>query len=83
MLFKILREELKVDYKLVLAGSKYINGDNKILAEIEKYIKLHNLFNNILMPGYVDKNKALYFYNNYKFSFFLILNKAKCFLHQN
>ena len=62
--FKILREELKVDYKLVLAGSKYINGDNKIFAEIEKYIKLHNLFNNILMPGYVDKNKVFYFYNN-------------------
>ena len=62
--FKKLKEELKVDYKLVLAGSTYINGDNKVLLKIEKYITEHNLFNSILMPGYIDKNKALYFYNN-------------------
>ena len=62
--FKKLKEELKVDYKLVLAGSTYINGDNKVLLQIEKYITEHNLFNSILMPGYIDKNKALYFYNN-------------------
>ena len=62
--FKKLKEELKVDYKLVLAGSTYINGDNKVLLKIEKYILEHNLFNCILMPGYIDKNKALYFYNN-------------------
>ena len=62
--FKKLKEELKVDYKLVLAGSTYINGDNKVLLKIQKYITEHNLFSSILMPGYVDKNKALYFYNN-------------------
>ena len=61
--FKKLKDELKVDYKLVLAGS-YINGDNNVLIKIEKYIKEHNLFSSILMPGYIDKNKALYFYNN-------------------
>ena len=62
--FKKLKEELKVDYKLVLAGSTYINGDNKVLLKIEKYIEEHNLFNSILMPGYINKNKALYFFNN-------------------
>ena len=62
--FKKLKEELKFDYKLVLAGSTYINGDNKVLLQIEKYINEYNLFNSILMPGYIDKNKALYFYNN-------------------
>ena len=62
--FRILKEELKVDYKLVLAGSTYINGDNKVLLKIEEYINKHNLFSSILMPGYIDKNKALYFYNN-------------------
>ncbi len=62
--FKKLKEELNVDYKLVLAGSTYINGDNKVLLKIKKYITEHNLFNCILMPGYIDKNKALYFYNN-------------------
>ena len=62
--FKKLKEELKVDYKLVLAGSTYINGNNKVLVEIEKYISENNLFSSILMPGYINKNKALYFYNN-------------------
>ena len=62
--YKKLKEELKVDYKLVLAGSTYINGDNKVLLKIEKYIAKHNLFHSILMPGYIDKKKALYFYNN-------------------
>ena len=62
--FKILKEELKVNCKLVLAGSTYINGDNKVLLKIEKYIAENNLFNSILMPGYIDKKKALYFYNN-------------------
>ena len=62
--FKILKDQLKVDYKLVLAGSTYINGDNKVLLKIEKYIKENNLFSSILIPGYIDKNKALYFYNN-------------------
>ena len=62
--FKKLKDELKVDYKLVLAGSTYINGDNNVLLKIEKYIKENNLFSSILMPGYIDKNKALYFYNN-------------------
>ena len=62
--FKILKDELKVDYKLVLAGSTYINGDDNVLLKIEKYIKEHNLFSSILIPGYIDKNKALYFFNN-------------------
>ena len=62
--FKKIKEELKVDYKLVLAGSTYINGDNEVLLKIEKYIMEHNLFDSILMPGYINKNKALYFYNN-------------------
>ena len=62
--FKKLKDELKVDYMLVLAGSTYINGDNNVLLKIKKYIKEHNLFSSILMPGYIDKNKALYFFNN-------------------
>jgi len=62
--FKKLKDELKVDYQLVLAGSTYINGDNNVLLKIQKYISKHNLYTCIQMPGYVDKNKALYFYNN-------------------
>ncbi len=62
--FKKLKDELKVDYTLVLVGSTYINGDNQVLLKIEKYISEHNLSNYILMTGYIDKNKVLYYYNN-------------------
>ena len=59
--FKKLKEELNVDCKLVLAGSTYINGDNKVLLKIEKYITEHNLFNCILMPGILIKIKLFIF----------------------
>ena len=62
--FKKLKEELNIDYKLVLAGSTYINGDNKVLLSIQKYLSKNNLFNSVLMPGYIDKSKALYFFSN-------------------
>ena len=41
--FKKLKDELRVNYKLVLAGSTYINGDNNVLLKIGKYIKKYNL----------------------------------------
>lgn len=62
--FKILKDKLKVDYKLVLAGSTYINGDNKVYLKIEKYLAQNNLNSYVLIPGYIDKNKALYFFSN-------------------
>ena len=48
--FKILKEELKVDYKLVLAGSTYINGDNKVLLKIEKYIAEPVSYTHLTLP---------------------------------
>ena len=62
--FKKLKDELKVDYKLVLAGSTYINGDNKVLIKIKEYIKKYNLYSSILIPGYIDRKKASYFFSN-------------------
>ena len=62
--FKKLKDQMNVDYKLVLAGSTYINGDNKVLLQIEKYLDENNLFSSVLMPGYIDKSKALYFFSN-------------------
>ena len=62
--FKKLKDELKVDYKLVLAGSTYINGDNDVFLKIQKYLFENNLFNSVLMPGYIDKSKAIYFFSN-------------------
>ncbi len=62
--FKKLKEQLNVNYKLVLAGSKYINGDNKVFLKIQEYISDHNLFSSVLMPGYINKNKVTYFFSN-------------------
>ena len=62
--FKKLKDNLSIDFKLVLAGSTYINGNNEVFLKIQKYLKKHNLFSSVLIPGYVDKNKALYFFSN-------------------
>ena len=62
--YKKLKDELNIDYKLVLAGSTYINGDNKVLLKIEKYLAENNLFDSVLITGYIDKTKALYFFSN-------------------
>ena len=58
-----LKDELKVDYKLVLAGSTFINGDNNVLLKL-KNISKNIIFSSILIPGYIDNNKALYFFSN-------------------
>ena len=62
--FKLFKENVDSNYKLVLAGSKYINGKNEVYKEIKKYISEHNLFSSVLMPGYIKKTQALYYYNN-------------------
>ncbi len=62
--FKRLKDELKIDYKLVIAGSTYINGENKVFIKIQKYIAKHKLFSSVSIPGYIDKSKAIYFYSN-------------------
>lgn len=62
--FKKLKDNLKVDLKLVLAGSTHINGDNKVYLKIKKYLTKHNLFGSVLMPGFIEKNQVLYYFSN-------------------
>lgn len=62
--FKIFKDDVESNYKLVLAGSKYINGNDEVYKEIKKYISKYNLFSSVLMPGYITKKQALYYYNN-------------------
>jgi len=62
--FKIFKDNVESNYKLVLAGSKYINGNDEVYKEIIKYISKYNLFSYVLMPGYITKKQALYYYNN-------------------
>ena len=62
--FKLFKDNTKSNHKLVLAGSKYINGSNKVYKSIKKYISKNNLFSSIIMPGYIKKKQAIYYYNN-------------------
>jgi len=62
--FKLFKDNVESNYKLVLAGSKYINGKNEVYKEIKKYISKNNLFSSVLMPGYIKKKQVLYYYNN-------------------
>jgi len=62
--FKLFKDNTKSNHKLVLAGSKYINGNNKVYKSIKKYISKNNLFSSIIMPGYIKKKQAIYYYNN-------------------
>ena len=62
--FKLFKDNSNSNLKLVLAGSKYLNGNNEEYKKIKKYITKYNLFSSILMPGYINKKQALYYYNN-------------------
>ena len=62
--FKLFKDNTKSNHKLVLAGSKYINGNKMVYKSIKKYISKNNLFSSIIMPGYIKKKQAVYYYNN-------------------
>ena len=61
--FKKLKDKLNVDYKLVLAGSTSINGNNEVYTKIKKYLGKHHLNSSVLIPGHIDKTKVLYFFS--------------------
>jgi len=62
--FKLFKDNTSSNYKLVLAGSKYINGKKHVYKSIKKYILNNNLISSIIMPGYIKKKQAIYYYNN-------------------
>ena len=62
--FKLFKDNTSSNHKLVLAGSKYINGKKKVYKSIKKYILKNNLISSIIMPGYIKKKQAVYYYNN-------------------
>ena len=61
--FKLFKENTNSNYKLVLAGSKYINGKKQVYKSIKKYILKNNLISSIIMPGYIKKKQAIHYYN--------------------
>ena len=62
--FKLFKDDTNSNLKLVLAGSKYINGDKEVYKTIKKYVKKNNLLSSVIMPGYINKQQTLYYYNN-------------------
>ena len=62
--FKLFKENTKSNLKLVLAGSKNFNGNKQVYREIKKYISKNNLRSFIIMPGYINKKQAIYYFNN-------------------
>ena len=62
--FKLLKDNTKTKLKLVLAGSKNFNGNKKIYKEIKRYILQNNLFSSVIIPGYINKKQAIYYFNN-------------------
>ena len=62
--FKLFKENTKSNLKLVLAGSKNFNGNKQVYVEIKRYISKNNLMSFIIMPGYINKKQAIYYFNN-------------------
>ena len=62
--FKLFKDNTNSNHKLVLAGSKYINGKKYVYKSIKKYVLKNNLISSIIMPGYIKKKQAIYYYNN-------------------
>jgi len=62
--FKLFKDNTNSNLKLVLAGSKYINGNKEVYKTIKKYISKNNLLSYVIMPGYINKKQAVYYYNN-------------------
>jgi len=62
--FKLFKENTKSNLRLVLAGSKNFNGNKQIYKEIKRYILKNNLFSSVIMPGYINKKQAIYYFNN-------------------
>ena len=62
--FKLFKDNTNSNLKLVLAGSKTFNGNKHIYKEIKRYILKNNLISFIIMPGYINKKQAIYYFNN-------------------
>jgi glycosyltransferase involved in cell wall biosynthesis len=62
--YKLLKDNTNSNLKLVLAGSKNFNGNKQVYREIKRYISKNNLKSFVIMPGYINKKEAIYYFNN-------------------
>ena len=50
--------------KLILPGAQVLNGNDKIIKEIKKYILKNNLTEKIILPGFISKEEVRAYYKN-------------------
>ena len=61
--YKKLIENEYLDYKLVLAGAKNLNGYDKLFLEVINYIKNNNLSDLVELPGYLKTKEVIKLYS--------------------
>ena len=60
----IKKQESNKKIKLVLAGAQVVNGNKKIIKQINRYILSNDLENEVILPNYITKEDAHRYYKN-------------------
>ena len=60
----IKKQESNTKIKLVLAGAQVVNGNKKIIKQINRYILSNDLENEVILPNYITKEDAHRYYKN-------------------
>ena len=61
--FNLIKKE-KYNIKLVLAGEQILNGNRAVINEINNYIILNDLTNDIILTGFISKQSVAEFFQN-------------------
>tara|TARA_B100000963_G_scaffold358793_1_gene384320 strand:- start:7959 stop:9065 length:1107 start_codon:yes stop_codon:yes gene_type:complete len=59
--FRLLKNK---NLKLVLAGSKVLNGNKKVLKKVNQYIHKYELYDKVILPGFISQGEANVYYKN-------------------
>jgi glycosyltransferase involved in cell wall biosynthesis len=57
--FHLLKED---NLKLVLAGAQIFHGDDRVIKKIKRYIEKNKLYDKVILPGFISKERAAVFY---------------------
>ena len=60
----IKKQESNKKIKLVLAGAQVVNGNQKIIKQINRYVLNNDLENEVILPNYISNEDAYQYYKN-------------------
>jgi glycosyltransferase involved in cell wall biosynthesis len=60
----IKKQESNKKIKLVLAGAQVVNGNKKIIKQINRYVLNNDLENEVILPNYITNEDAYQYYKN-------------------